>query len=143
MLRPFLILVALTVVGASMLFSADPAPSVPAKSRVNAPKELLEKQLDAARSVFREELMRLQAGEAIFDEKVMLWSERWLDAELSLSDKSTDQVAALKAHLDRIRELEKLAESRARSGQGRTSDAHAANYFRVSAEIRLREATSN
>ena len=127
----------------SILFSAKSAPSAPAQTSVKVPKELLQKQLETARAVFREDLARLKVGEAIFDEKFMMWSERWLDAELALSDKPTDQVAALKAHLDRIKEIEKLAEAWTRIGQGHASDALAATYFRVTAEIKLQQATPN
>ena len=60
MSRPFFLLVALTVVGASILFSAKSAPSAPAQTSVKVPKELLQKQLETARAVFREDLARLR-----------------------------------------------------------------------------------
>jgi hypothetical protein len=45
--------------------------------------------------------------------------------------------AARKGHLDRMKELAKFAHMMAKTGQGRTSDASAADFYRIQAELWL------
>jgi hypothetical protein len=118
-----------------------PAPEPP-----KVPKELLEKRRDAARKVFDNELQRFQMG-ALKPEVSVIelaeWSSRWLEAELAIGDKRTDQIAACKAHLKRMRDLEEAAVGKVgpatKPGQRLRlrSEADAVTYFRVEAEIRL------
>ena len=54
-----------------------------------------------------------------------------------VSAKKEDQIAALEAHLGRMRELEKLAKNFAKVGQGSAHDAFAAEYYRADAELQL------
>jgi hypothetical protein len=61
---------------------------------------------------------------------------------LALSNNRADRVASLKAHLERAKELEKIATMYAKTGQARESDAQGATYLRIDAEIRLLQATS-
>jgi RNA polymerase sigma factor (sigma-70 family) len=112
------------------------APAAPAPPKV--PKELLEKRLDVARKVFKQNLTRLKALQALPSE-LFGWSERWLEAELALTDNQADRVKALRDHLDRTREVEQMTVGLARTGQGRQADAEAATYYRLEAEIRLRK----
>src|SRR5262249_55474978 len=74
------------------------------------------------------------------EEALYRWSVRWLDAERQLSDKQADQVAACKAHLERMRELERLLEGLRRSGTITVDEASAAEFYRVEAEIWLTQA---
>ncbi len=126
--------------GAALAISASPIQK-PAKPSAGITPELLEARRDAARTVFQQNLERLKAAELPFDERHVRWSERWLDAELALHDKPADRIAALTANLERTQELEKLAASRVRTGQGPEVDALAARYYCLQAEIRLLEAT--
>ncbi len=129
MLRPRTLLAGLVLLaGAAAL--ADPPP--PPK----APRELLEKRLEAARKVFEQNLARLKSAQAAPAE-LFGWSERWLEAELALAERQADRARALRDHLDRAREVERLAAGLAKSGQGRQADADAATYYRLEAEIRL------
>src|SRR5579872_5577398 len=109
MLRSIRIPVVLLLVGvsASLLLSADSGTATQQKTSANVPKELLENRLEAARHVFRDNLQRLKAGQAVCDEGFLSWSERWLVAELAISDKRPDRMAAFKAHVERARELER------------------------------------
>ncbi len=137
------VLIALAVVVvavASLRLSAEPPPIAAAKAAAKIPRELLEQRREAARNVFEENLRRLQAAELAMDERLMWWSERWLNAELALSDKPADRTAALAAHVKRLKELEKMFAHYAKTGQGRESDAQAATYFLTEADIRLIEA---
>jgi hypothetical protein len=109
----------------------------PAQSRIS--KELLQRRRDAAQKVYGQILTRLRAAEARPSE-LFGWSEKWLDADLALADKQTEQLKALKDHLARTREVERITTTYAKAGQGRQSDADAATYYRLDAEIRLRKA---
>ena len=60
-----------------------------------------------------------------------------MDAERKLSDKQAVQLGVLQAHLERMKELEKAATNLAKTGQGRESDASAATYYRLEAELWL------
>ena len=111
--------------------SADPAPAPQA-----IPKELLEKRLDAARKVYQQNLTRLKGGQGLPSE-LYGWSERWLEAELALVDKKDDRAKALRDHLDRTREVERMVGDFAKVRQGRQADADAATYYRLEAEICL------
>jgi hypothetical protein len=118
------------------LAAACPALAEPAAAPPKAPKQLLEKRLEAARKVYEQNLVRLKAAQGQPSE-LFGWSERWLEAELALADKQAERVKALNDHLDRTREVERIAATYARSGQGRQADADAATYYRLEAEIRL------
>ncbi len=136
-----LIVLGLAVVGVcSLLFSAEPPRTAAAKAAPKIPRELLEQRRDAARKVFEENLRRFQGAELAMDERLLWWSERWLNAELALTEKPAERTAAHEAHVKRLKELEKMFAHYAITGQGRQSDAQAATYFRAEAEIRLLEA---
>jgi RNA polymerase sigma factor (sigma-70 family) len=117
--------------GDSSTSFVDPPPASP-----KIPKELLENRLEAARKVFQQNLTRLKGAQAIPSD-LFGWSERWLDAELALATKPTEKAKALRDHLDRTREVERVMISIARVGLGRQADADAATYYRLEAEIHL------
>jgi hypothetical protein len=110
---------------------ADPAPVPPQVS-----KALLEKRAEAARKVFQQKSAQVK-GALGRPSDLFGWSERWLEAELALAEKSADRATALRDHLDRVRDIERAAVSLAKTGQGSQADADAATYFRLDAEIRL------
>lgn len=130
MMRAGPFLVSLVLV-AGVIGRANPAPAPP-----GVPRELLERRLEAARKVFRQNLARLKGGQAAPSE-LFGWSERWLEAELAFAAKQADRARALRDHLSRTQEVERAALSMARAGQGRQADADAATYYRLEAEIRL------
>ncbi len=141
MRRSLLAALGLAIVGVcSLLLSAEPARNAAPKAAPKVPRELLEQRREAARKVFEENLIRLRAAELAMDERLMWWSERWLNAELALSEKPADRTAAHEAHVKRLKELEKIFVVYAKTGQVRESDAQAATYYRADAEIRLLEA---
>ncbi len=130
MLRSGLLSLSLVLVTAFLALAA-PAPAPP-----TAPKELLEKRLEAAQKVYKDIQLRIRTGQGQPSD-LFGWSERWLEAELALADKKGDRVKALRDHLDRTREVESLVGAFARAGRARQGDADAATYFRLEAEIRL------
>jgi hypothetical protein len=113
--------------------SADPAAPPP-----KVAKALLEKRLEAARSVYKENLARVQNGVGLPPD-LFGWSARWLEAEMALADNQAARIKALRDHLDRTRQVERMAVEAANSGQGRKADADAAIYYRLEAEIRLQK----
>ncbi|HEY7310123.1 MAG TPA: RNA polymerase sigma factor [Gemmataceae bacterium] len=117
---------------------APKAEAVPAARKV--PKELLEKRLEVVQTVYKQNQARTRSGQGLPVE-LLSWSERWLDAELALRDKKADRIAAFKAHVERTRELEQMLTAFAKTGQGKVSDAAAATYERINAEIRYFQAT--
>jgi hypothetical protein len=108
----------------------------PPKDALKVPKEVLQKRAEAARRVYKQNLDRIRSGEGLPAE-LFGWSERWLEAVLALCDKESERVKALRDHLDRTRDVERITGAAARAGQGKQADADAATYFRLEAEIRL------
>lgn len=103
--------------------------------RTEAP--LKKTMLEEARKVFEQTVARYKNGVAGAVEELYQWSGRWLEAELDLGADAAARTAALKAHLDRMKEVEKMAVALAKTGQGRDSDAAASRYFRTQAELWL------
>ena len=125
----FFVVSILLVASSSALADSQPTP-------LQIPKQLLERRLEMARKVFEQDRIRLK-GAAGFPSELSAWSERWLDAELALAERPSDRVKPLRDHLDRIRDIERVAIDFAGTGQGRRADADAATYYRLQAEIRL------
>ena len=136
MLRSRFLAAVLILAGASLLISAEATQKAPAKTAA-APAALLQDRVDAAQQVFEQDLQRLKAGVLADDGQLSRWSERWLEAELALKTNPAARIAALEAHLQRAKEVEKIATQYAQTGQGQVSAAQAARYFRTEAELRM------
>lgn len=121
---------------ASLVLIAATASAFAEAPPVKVPKELLQKRVEAVRKVWDQNKTRIQNREGLPSE-LFGWSERWLEAELVLCEKEGERIKALKDHLERTREVERIAAALAKTGQGRQSDADAATFFRLDAEIRL------
>jgi hypothetical protein len=132
-LRIVLLPLGLFALGVTPLSSA-PAPAPP-----KVPRGLLEARVKAARDTYQLKLRRLKESQGLPME-LPAWSRRWLEAEVALAEKKADRVAAYQAHLDRMKEVERLTHNFARTGQGRAEDATGATYFRTEAEIWLIQA---
>ena len=115
------------LVGAAAL--ADPAPA-----QVKVPKQLLKKRLEAARKVYEQTLSRIKGAQGLPSE-LFGWSDRWCEPELALTGTRDARIKALKDHLDRTRDIERIAIGYDKAGQ--RGDVDAANYYRLDAEIRL------
>ena len=68
------------------------------------------------------------------------WSKIVLEAQQDLSDAPADRIAALEAHLGRIKRLEELVLKVRRLGFGYSIDVGATAYYRLEAELWLEEA---
>ncbi|HUY31616.1 MAG TPA: hypothetical protein VMV69_02475 [Pirellulales bacterium] len=96
-------------------------------------------RLKLAREVYAEKMELVKNREGYDIEDLELWSQNLLGAELAVAGKPAERTAAHEAHVERAKELEKLARAYQRAGQGRNSDALAAEFYRLQAEARLAE----
>lgn len=139
MLWVTVVAVVVTAAGAAYrLVGAAPSEQKgPPPAKVGDAEAALKKaMLEDARKVYEMDLARYRAGQApLGGEELHLWSVRWLEADLDLTADATARTAALKAHVDRMKEVEKMATNLAISGQGRESDAAAGRYYRAQAEL--------
>jgi hypothetical protein len=88
---------------------ADPAPE--AVERAEQLKRLAEARLDVAKTAYKGYWALYELGRGR-EEAVHLWSRRWLQAQLDLSDKKADRDAALAAYQDRLKKTDEIARSR-------------------------------
>ena len=83
-----------------------------------------------------------QHGRADLDD-APLWSHRWMDEELRLATGPAARIAAITAHLERVRSIEQIAEARKESARGTDVDILKARYYRLEAEEMLADARAN
>ena len=140
----FLCFVFLTALLGSVLSLATsaagrPLPE-PSKTKEPAvPRELLQAQFETVQVVFTAQWEKFQAGSGTIDEAT-LWSRRLLDARLAIAATREDRIAACRACLDQMKEIEKVSKSRFDAGRGTIADYKASVYFRIEAEIQLYKA---
>ncbi len=103
-------------------------------------KALIEARVETAREVFKQEIERYEHTLTIFPDDTSVWSRRWMEEQLRLSPKPAEKLAAIQAHLERVKRPERIADQYAKIGQGRVSDALKAKYFRLEADQLLAEA---
>ncbi|HVC93748.1 MAG TPA: hypothetical protein VND64_08660 [Pirellulales bacterium] len=96
-------------------------------------------RLKLAREVYAEKMEQIRNAVAYDIEDLELWSQNLLGAALAAAANPADRTAAHEAHVKRTKELEELAKGYARAGQGRSSDALAAEFYRMLAEAALAE----
>jgi RNA polymerase sigma factor (sigma-70 family) len=111
-----LLVLAVACVGAGVCRLALGAAEVPKKEAAPHRGEvavagLKKARLEAARKAYRHVWSYYQAGG--YDEEVVYrWSVRLLQAQRAVAGKEADRVAASRAHLDRMKALEKMAPER-------------------------------
>ena len=131
--------------GESDSVDADDPPN-PASERIRV---AVNRELKLATEVYEELLHQIKGAVQLPGvnvninlESVDVWSQRMLDAESKLAETRETKVEAAAKHRDRMREVAGLARARAKAGEGRESDAKAAEYFLAAAEHRLLEVES-
>lgn len=117
------------------------APSAPPEAKM-PPWELAKARAEAARKAYESIEQEYLEGKAT-QEQVRDWSNRWMRAQQDISNKKPDQLAAIEAHVTRMRQLEKAALGRFQSRRGNASEVSAAEYFRVDAELSLSKARTS
>jgi RND family efflux transporter MFP subunit len=114
--------------------------------REDVPKEpapiraLIEERAATARQIVEEDMQRLKASLALPGDEVPIWSRRWMDEQIRLNPAPAERIAAIQAHLARLKELEQILDGYTKTGQGRVSDALKMKYYRLEAEQMLAEA---
>lgn len=126
--------VAITAVALGVAAAVDKRPdsSGPGASS----KELVE----AARRAYELRAQAFLNSEVRGLDEAYVWSKRWMTAEwdLRLSEGKGDK--GVRAHHDRMVELERVARRMHETGQGSEFDAAAATYYRIEAELMLARA---
>lgn len=108
-------------------------------------KALVQARVDAARRTYDEAVKWSQqtrrAGDLILvlakSEDVAAWSLRWLDAQREISGKQEDQIAALEAHLKRLKELQQRVAEMNKAGLVPSLDVSAVEFHCTEAELWL------
>lgn len=97
---------------------------------------------EAARLVYEAMVKELHEGRGqVNADRLYLWSRRWMEAQRDVSPKKADQVAALEAHRDRMKDLRKTTEQRYKAGQGSHAEVLSVDFYIAEAELWLTEAT--
>jgi hypothetical protein len=104
------------------------------------PAALLKARLDAARKTYEWLTKNNMESRPPIGELLYRWSCRWLDAEREMSGRQEDQIAAYRAHLRRMRELERVARDRFRNRFVAVEEDTAAQFYRAEAEVWLERA---
>jgi outer membrane protein TolC len=102
-------------------------------------RALLKERVEAAKTEVQARTREFEAGKGILDFLIAA-SRRLLVAEWELSDKKEDQLAALKAHFDRMKAAEDLNQERFGAGRIAVQDLQQTKYYRLEAEIWLEKA---
>jgi hypothetical protein len=119
--------------------SFAPAPNEPPPAAAPDLTPMLEARYKAAFKQFEETWAYYkQARTDAFP--VYVWSHFILESQFDLSDKKADRVAALEAHLDRMKKLEALVKKVRRLGFGQSIEVGATEYYRLEAEYWLAHA---
>jgi hypothetical protein len=120
----------------------QPVPPRPAPAP-QSPRDLARAREATARAVYELELVRIQAFVSPPAElpDLCAWSRLWMESQVNL-DKAS-RPAALRAHLDRLKNLEKYAEGASKSGQGLQSVHLKVKFYRLEAEQMIAEATAD
>jgi hypothetical protein len=102
--------------------------------------DLLKARLDAARKTYDWLAKNYIESRPPLGELLYRWSCRWLEAERDISTRQEDVLAAYRAHLNRMRELERVARDRFRNRFVPVEESTAAQFYRAEAEIWLERA---
>lgn len=119
-----------------------PPPKEEARKEDAAIAALQKEKLQAAEEAYTLMMEGQKAGQVVVTEEVCAWSKRWLESEKEVNPGRDAHLKALRAHIERMKELEKVTRLRAEAGRERVTfvDLRSATYARLEAEIWLRKA---
>jgi hypothetical protein len=104
------------------------------------PLELAKAKRDAARTTYEVVWRNNREGFIPFAEVAYRWSRRWLEAELELSAKKPELVAAYQAHWERMRDLSRITHDRYQNRVNTVDEVSASDFYRFEAQIWLEQA---
>jgi neutral trehalase len=137
------LLVILSMSGSAESQQSSSKNLAPTQTKTRTPPwELARAKVDAARRTCQSVAEEYLQGKASV-EQVHLWSRRWLDAQRDISTKRSEQISAFEDHVERMRQLEQAAKNRVESRQAPASEASAAEYHRLEAELSLSRAKTS
>jgi hypothetical protein len=96
--------------------------------------ELRKQKLDAAREYFKFCSQRYQNSGLPNYEELCLWSTRWMKAAQE-ADPQGDAVLHIQAHVDRLRELQRKADTQVKNGEMSKNAVLVLIYHRLDAQI--------
>ncbi len=128
--------------GAAILAQQPPGEPAPTAKEGPAGKALIEARLATARDLYQVGMALWQRGRAELDD-APLWSRHWMDEELRLATDPAARLAAITAHLERVRSIEQIAKARKESARGTDVDILKARYERLQAEEMLADVRAN
>jgi hypothetical protein len=99
-------------------------------------KALIEARLGVAKEIF--EATMAPPRNDLLDE-MPDWSRRWMDEQILLDPAQIKRLAAIQDHLNRLKNLEELADARIQQAQATRADVLKVKYFRLEAEQMLAE----
>lgn len=142
--KQVLVIVGLLVLGAFHVNAdrlAVPAWATPAPENKDSEEvqKLKKARAEAAKATYEARWEEYKVGRG-FLEPVCDWSRRWLEAERDMSTKKEEQLAALEAHLKRLKELEEMVTASFEAGRTAIGNVTAARYHRIEAELWLAQA---
>jgi hypothetical protein len=127
-----------------LLAGVTAAPGAPDQAKALA--ENAKARAEAARLAYRQLVLpqerdpRFWPAYPDYFERVYRWSLRWLEAEREVSARPADEVAALEAHLERMRDLERRVQRLRGGGNATVGEAAAVAFYRLEAEKWLLQA---
>jgi hypothetical protein len=101
------------------------------------PTELEKALLKAARETYEFMQQEVDVGKRLPTEDMCWWSHRWLEAQLAVTSKQPDRLAAYKAHEERLKPIEKFMKTAFDAGKISRRDYMAVKYFHIQAKIWL------
>jgi hypothetical protein len=120
---------------------ALPAAAAPPEGEQPRPLAKLRKaKVDAARQTLDIVMKNYKDGNLPVVELPYRWSCRLVEAERQLNLPKTDRIASAQAHLERMRDVERIARERFRIRIISIDETKAAEFYRLEAEIWLAEA---
>jgi hypothetical protein len=118
------------------LLSAKPLKAAPGDSEL---RKLRIARYNEALAEVGDDYRRVLQGQG-FPSELRDAVQRVVRAGLAVHDRPVDRAAFLTQALELAKNVERMAEGFARTGQGRTADAHAARFVRLDVEIQLLKA---
>jgi len=116
----------------------------PQKADAVVPKALLKAKLEAAQEAYKGAWQNSgevkRSGDIILlvgtPEGAYIWSVRWLNAQLEMTDKQDDRISAMEEHINRMKDVKKRVDNMT-PGLIPAMNAEAAKWYLAEAEIWL------
>jgi RNA polymerase sigma factor (sigma-70 family) len=141
-----LVLAALTIGGGAAVLAYGARPSEPRQEQGADQKagnkgpssvaDLARERLQAAREVYNGLLRLVQQG-TINGAEIADWSPHLLAAELDVATTPAERRAAIQAHVERLKEFERLTKAYVDAGRSRATEMARARCLRLEAELLL------